>query len=284
MFLGFRKRGLLCRYLDGVQVFYEGEGSGGGGGGETEAEKERRNLDNLLAKKNGDGVALAAQLLGENNNLREDKRKLKVTLSELQGKVPGEGMVLLSADDASAWNAYRELGTPAELKAAVTERDTFKADKDRLEGENATVRRDSLLRDVAADTHSKFAVLKDRDERTPGLEYLKKTVKVDGKDVDQWFVKFKDGDGENAPVKELAYDDFAAEKWSDFLPALKAEPAQEEKGTRHVVQGSGGSNAGGTRFDQIRERNKKEREAGTQQSAPSLETIMHIGTNTPATA
>lgn len=233
------------------RVFFEGEGAGGGGTGGGGDDKERRNLQNLLAKKDGDAMALAAQLLAENAALRDDKRQLKADLATAQAKAPAEGAIILTGADATAYAALKELGTADELKALKTERDDFKTKLETEQANNAKTQRQILLRDVAQAAGFKASVLADRDALTPGLAYEIKEIEAEGKKVPTPFVKFKDGEGEAAPVKELALAEFAQQKWADYLPALHAESQQANhagnagnNAGRHVAQGSGGGGGG----------------------------------------
>ena len=220
-----------------------GSGSGGSGSGNGDDDKARRNLQSLLAKKDGDAMALAAQLLGENADLREDKRGLNKQITDLKAKVPAEDSVILSGDALKTYNDLKALGNLDELKQLKTERDDFKTKYETEQQTNAKNAREMLLRDVADVAGFKVSVLQDRDALTPGLSYELKEVEEDGKKTKRAFVKYKDGEGDSAPVKELALTDFAAQKWSDYLPALQLEASAggNSNGARHVMQGSGGS-------------------------------------------
>jgi hypothetical protein len=94
----------------------------------TPSESER-NLTKLLAKKDGDAMALAADLLTDNAKLREDKRKLSGQLSDAQAKIPGEDSRVLSKDEAAELDAYRALELkPDELKAKLSDYSTTRAE------------------------------------------------------------------------------------------------------------------------------------------------------------
>ncbi len=129
----------------------------------------------------------------------------KDDLKAMRAKLPPDGSVMLAGDDVKHYEAYKGLGTPAEIRKAKEERDTLAA-------ENSTFKRDTELRGVAEKAGVKFAVLKAL--AGPGLTFEPKTVKVQGKDVEIMHVK----DGEAAPVP---IDDYAKKHWSEFLPALK---------------------------------------------------------------
>lgn len=78
-------------------------------------------VDRLVGKYGNERAALAV-LADESIDYRE-------TLRELKAKAPGEGAVVLSADDAKQWEAFRALGKPAkDIATALTERDTLAAE------------------------------------------------------------------------------------------------------------------------------------------------------------
>jgi hypothetical protein len=265
----------------------------GDGGVPDDKDKENKNLTALLAKNNGDAMALASQLLSENADLRAERRTWRTEKTTLEGKALKDGQVAVSADDAKALDAYKPLGTPDELKVIKTEHGTFKTDKERLEGENtalkaneAKTKRENDLRDVADVEGYKFSVLADRDSATPGLTYEIKDVEVDGKKVKKAFVKFKNGEGDNAPIEEKALSEFATQKWADYLPALQATDTQNtDASKRHVSQGGGGGNNNGGGSGSIYERARKEAEERNktpQAQGPSLEDRLHLRTNATA--
>ncbi len=259
-----------------------GSGSGGGGNNNSDDDKARRNLENLLAQKNGDAIALSAQLLAENAGLRDDKRGLNKQITELKAKVPAEDAVVLSGDDLKAYNDLKALGNLDELKQLKTERDDFKTKYETEQKTNARNAREMLLRDVADNVAPgdkwKFSVLRDRDALTPGLSYEIKDVEENGQKAKRTFVKYKDGEGDSAPVKELALSDFASQKWSDYLPALQLGASAnggQNGGARHVAQGSGGSNGKGSIFDSIR-KEAEEKNKAAKPDGPSVEERMNM--------
>ncbi len=84
----------------------------------TETDSER-NLTKLLGKKDGDAMALAADLLTENAQLRADKRALNGQLTVAQDKLPADGSLVLGKADAERYNLYKNLGTVDEVTAKV---------------------------------------------------------------------------------------------------------------------------------------------------------------------
>jgi hypothetical protein len=163
--------------------------------------------DGLVAK-HGDPTAALLVLLGENYKARD-------TVRELKAKLPADGSLVLTGDDAKAWSRYRAAGDPKTVEAALTERDAY-----RTEAEG--YRRDKHHADVAAVAGYKPAVLT-RLATTDGL-----SLRVDdgkdklGKPVKLAVVVAKGADDKET-VTPLA--DYAAAHWQDFLPALAAVSA-----------------------------------------------------------
>lgn len=201
--------------------FYFDNDSGGSGGVEQSFQK-------ALDKRNNDGVALARELYDDNYNLRKKNRELSDEATQLRGKVPAEGAVMLSADEATAWQAYKALGTHEEVKTAIEQRT-------QLQGQLDALQREAALRDAAAAAGYKFSVLQDRDKvaRIDGkeLSYAVKEVEKDGTKSRVAFVK--DGDTEK-PLTE-----YAQEQWGEFLPSLQAQGSQQQNGTPFPSQHSG---------------------------------------------
>jgi hypothetical protein len=186
-------------------------GQGAGNGGQQQQDDQgaadRQQLQGLLARHNNDAMAVVATLLSENHSLRDERRQLR-------GQIPAQGAVVLSGEQATAWQAYQQLGAIADVQTALTERET-------TQKELATLRQDLLLRDVASLAKFDLDVLK-----TIGgnLSYVIKDATENGKAVKQVLVK----DGET----ETPIEKYAEAKWGKFLPSLKTEtPARPAIGT-----------------------------------------------------
>lgn len=96
-----------------------GDGNGGGNGGPPPDPKPDASLQRRI-KEAGNAGALAGTLYAENQHLQSQN-------AALRAKLPKDGDVVLSGDDVAAWNEFRALNLkPAEIKAAVGERDTLK--------------------------------------------------------------------------------------------------------------------------------------------------------------
>lgn len=160
----------------------------------------------LAAKHSNDGIGLA-------RNLFDQLQAANAKLSEISGKVPGEGSLVLTAEQAKAWSKYSTLGKPDEVKAWIEEGNTAK-------GEVAKFAREKVVRtvaDVAGFDPDVLATLAGDLEFEIADETVKgKTVKV---------AKVKDGD-QSTPL-----DKYAESKWAKFLPSLKPSTAPKPLGT-----------------------------------------------------
>lgn len=192
-------------------------------------------FQNRLNKMNGDAMAFATQLFDENYQHRSEIRDLKK-------KVPGEGSVVLSKEEAASYEAFKALNLkPEEVKTKLESVST-------LEGENATLKRKDTLRDVAGAAGFKLSVLEDRDRSIEGLEYILKDEK--DKQGNARKVAYVKHEGKEVPIEQ-----FASEKWADYLPALQGGQA-----TTPIKPGNGGDPppAGGSNlFDRIRNKVKE---------------------------
>ena len=183
-------------------------------------------LQALLAKANGDAMGVAGLLYSENFQYREQLRQLKEQLTAAQGRVPGEGAVVLTPEQAKAWAAYQALGTVEVITQGLKERDT-------AQGELGSLRRATTLREAAETCGFDADVL---GTLAGGLEFVLQDVTVDGKTVKAAFVK----DAQGAQVR---LEEYARQKWEKFTPALI--PARGQGGGG---QWSGASGQQGTKL------------------------------------
>src|SRR5689334_22896879 len=103
----------ILRTISALRPCYEpdtgnpgGAGTGPSGGNPNPATPpadDRQNLQGLLARHNNDAMAVVATLLSENHSLRDERRQLR-------GQLPAQGAVVLSTEQASAWQSYVQLG------------------------------------------------------------------------------------------------------------------------------------------------------------------------------
>jgi hypothetical protein len=162
----------------------------------------------LLEKHQNDTARVAEKLYDENHSYRQ-------TIRELKGKVPGEGSLVLNADQAKSWTAYLELGKPEQLAALKGEHSQFATERQAAAREK--------LHAAAAEAHGyKVGVLSrliDQDK----LEIEIKDVSVNGKTAKVAHVK--DGD------TLTPLPDYAKANWSDFGDALPKTPDVKPIGT-----------------------------------------------------
>lgn len=178
---------------------------------------------NNIATRQGGQDAAGVLLLQENKEYRAEIKGLKAELEQARGKVPADGSVILSAEDAAAWNAYKELGKPEEIKSM----------KDEYQG----LQRDAVYREVAEAHGYKPAVL----SQLPGvgeLNFEVREIEKDGQKSKAAFVT--NGDGQERPLSE-----YASEKWADFMPALAVEATSQQQTsfTPFPKQSTGGGQA-----------------------------------------
>lgn len=176
--------------------------SGGDGKADAETPPPAPDLGKLVQDaiaKAGDPNAAMKSLVADNYALRDDLRAARA-------KLPADGSVVLSGDDARDWGQYRQFGKPGDLRKTIDEHKSL--------GERvATHERDETLRGVSEKAGVEFAVLKTLAGSTLVFGETKGKDKV-GKEIT--IVTVKDGEAQPVP-----FDEYAAAKWGKFLPALK---------------------------------------------------------------
>lgn len=157
-----------------------------------------------LVSKHGDSTAALKVVIGENYEYR-------TRLREMKAQLPKDGGLVLSADDAKAFSAFRALGTPDELKTALEAGKTasdqvtrFAREKTHNHAASLTGFKPSVLAALAEKDKAEIVVIPGKDKA--------------GKDIEVAHVK-----GEGDKTTPLA--EYAESKWKDFLPALKVVAA-----------------------------------------------------------
>lgn len=181
-------------------------------------------LQRLIDRNGGNQDAVGVMLMRENHDLREERRQLRTQVSDLEKKVPGDGVVVLSADDVKKWQAYQALNlTPEQVTEVVTERDTLKgslAEKDRSErirnAAEAAGFKPAVLMDL---TTAKGLHVEVRDEDVEVTEGGKKVTRK-GKVP---YVR-PAGDEKAQLVKLTTYVD---QNLADYKPALQATATKQ---------------------------------------------------------
>jgi hypothetical protein len=212
----------------GIQWCFGGEGTGGAGGAEPPA---RTTASDVLNRYSGDAIRMAervSQLENDNFKLREKNRDANAENATLKTKLPGEGAVILTAEQAQAWEAYQKLGKPEDVtrdldagRAAITK----SADYERRE----------LLDTAAKDLNFKPGLLKTLME---GKTVERREVEVrqqDGttKKEPQYFLVSEAG----GQKTEKPLHDYFKEQGDDVLQSLDAG----EGGTSNVSTHAGGT-------------------------------------------
>lgn len=191
-----------------------------------------RSLESLISRSGGSD-ATNVLLFNDNKELRDELRDLKT-------KVPKDGAVVFSKEDADALVAYRALGQPDELGVAVTERDDFKAQSVKAAKSKA---RDEAVKLSGYDPE-KFGVLGFANEyeySTEG-ETAYATREVDGK-------------VEKKPITEII-----TERAGSMADALKAGNSAQSSKATFVKQGVNGSNPTNV-YERVRNEVKQKEEA-----------------------
>jgi len=218
-------------------VFFEGEGGGGGGGGASDDPPARQNPADVAARYSGDAVRMASQIVElerDNYNLRSKNRDFKAEVETLKGKVPGEGAVVLTADQAKALEAYQKLGKPDELATQLEA------------GRTALAESDTFKKAIALEQAAKVANFK------PGvLKLLGRDLNIEIREVEVQkedgttekkvaaFVKLQDAAG---AASEKPLRDYFKEQGEDVLSSLEAGEVQLN-GSMHDAQA--GAQSGG---------------------------------------
>lgn len=189
------------RFMRGIYYDKDGGGEGGGSGsgqGGSGLEQRLEQAFANLANRQGGTDAAGVLLLQENRAYRDQIRELQQQLQDLQGQVPADDAVVLSGDDATAWQAYQELGAPDELRQ---QREQYQ-----------TLQRRQLLTEAAKTAGYKVSVL----EKLAGDVTVElREQRQDGKAMQLPYVV----DGDNATL----LTEYAEQHWTDFLPSLREQ-------------------------------------------------------------
>jgi hypothetical protein len=192
-----------------------------------------------LVQRQGGADAAAFLLYQENHSYREKLRQAEQQLRDLQGKLPGEGAVVLDADKAKAWEAYQALGAPDEVK--------------KVRDEYAGLKREAHFRTVA-EVHGFNPVVLAGLPGAADLTIELGEETLNGKTAKVAYVVQQDG-------KKIALPDYAKQTWEPFLPALQQgnQPTQT-KGTPFVRQQTGSGAAPANKVEEWREKQRKAQE------------------------
>jgi hypothetical protein len=195
-------------------------------------------VEGFLAKHQNNATAAVAELYRDNYDLREKNRTLKSEKEAAEKKIPAEGSVVLSADEAKVFEAYSQLGTPDQLKKSIEEAKTSKDELGKL-------KRSQILRDVADIEGMNPSVLS-RLASDMELE-IEEYSEIENGESKAKKRALAVVDGRKEPLKT-----FATREWVDFLPSLNNSAANagnngKQAGVTYPQQGTGGTGSqGGT--------------------------------------
>jgi hypothetical protein len=185
----------------------------GGGNATTDSERDpasRPGSDpKALIREHGGASGAVLALLRKVDKLEADNYSLRKERRELKGKIPGDGVRILTVDEAKDLEAYRALGKPDEIGRAVAERDGL--------------RRAEHYRDVAALLGWKSTVFSDlADAKKLRVEIDPNWKGPDGKAAPARtalvVAKGEDGTETRTPLA-----DHVESQWPDYLPALRQQ-------------------------------------------------------------
>lgn len=192
----------------------------GDGGGSSRGRRSQNELTAQLLRlieKRGGGEsgaqAVALKLLDDNEKARDGRRKFKERAEAAEAKIPKEGEVVLSKEDAASFELYKALGKPDEVKKKIedgTTAATTLSERDRQSAiaEAATLAQipNAKLLAKLADPKKENFIVELRDEIREG-----KSVKV----------PFARKNEDKAAFMPLM--DFAKKELVDYMPALLAK-------------------------------------------------------------
>lgn len=223
--------------IDTMGLAWFGDGSGNPSPDAPPPQADPQAGFQRLVERQGSTDAAAFLLYQENYNYRERLRQAEQQLQDLQGRLPGEGSVVLSVEQAQTWQSYQALGQPDEVQQRIS-------DYNRLQQE-------AHFRSVAEVCGFNPVVL----AGLPGVSDL--TIELgeetaNGKAVRVAYVVQADG-------KKIALPDYAKQTWGAFLPALQAG-SQQQAGPRFIHQQTGSGSPAQSAAEAWRDRQRKAQE------------------------
>lgn len=163
-----------------------------------------------LGKHNNDALSLARESFSTAESLRTQ-------LAETRAKLPKEGSVILAGDDVAAWEAFRALGKPDEIKATIAEHGTLKT-------QIAQRARQDLYGEISKSHGWNPAALAD----VPGIDEMDLIVKDgtrNGKPAKIAHLRETVKEGDKEIVKETPLDAHIQKTRPHLMPALTAGQA-----------------------------------------------------------
>ena len=194
------------------------DGDCGGSGGNTDEKPPKREVVEEVVKKHGSENAALLWAMSKIHDLEKDNHGQREEIRITKGQLPKDGSRVISAEEASAFDAYRAFGKPEDIGSKLKEREKFEGDvkKFNREKEIKTIASSKslgwdadVLNEIAGD--AQFVEIEEKDAKGNTV------AGEDGKPKKIWAVKAADDKEPPIPAKE---------KFSKFLPALV--PAKTE--------------------------------------------------------
>lgn len=192
----------------------------------------RSAFNSALEQRGNDARRLAEFLYDDNHRLREDKRKLRTDLDEVNKRLP-EGAVVLNKEDAAAWETFKALGKPDEVKKTL---EKAASDATELEG----LKFSDMVNQAAGRHNFKPTVLADV-VKARGLKIelgeieVPKAGSTTGEKVKQQ-VAYVVTDDKGTKV---VLADYAKDRLAEYLPSLAAGNGQQQQNGQTWVSQQG---------------------------------------------
>lgn len=194
--------------------------------------QERDEFVTRLIGHHGTAAAALTKLAGEQLKFRRRAQRAEAQVKELQGKLPTDGSVVLTGDEAKAYNEIKSKGltldkVPAQLNDLVELRKTVSTrtrEEDLKEAAGKKYDR-SVLTKLLGDTPLEFQNVNVMKEDKSGIDTIKKP-----------YVVIKNGDKETR--EDL--DTFVEREFKPFMEVLKAKDSTEEGTSSSTESGSTG--------------------------------------------
>lgn len=162
------------------------------------------------------------ELQRKNDRLLRKNRELREQVSEFEEHQPADGAIVLSKDDAAVYEEFKKLNLkPADITAAIAERDTLKAkDTERSDEEKYA--------DAAEALGYENVALFTRMLKREGLHLEFRDVREktdDGKTVVSKIPMVRPSKDDKAALEPL--NDYLEREMPEIVPVLQSEPASD---------------------------------------------------------
>jgi hypothetical protein len=234
------------------------EDDGGAGGGASKQTK----ITALKAKYNGDVERALDEMFEVNARFEKKISKLTTELDTVKAKIPSDGSIVLTKEEAPLWESYKKLGTPDVLVP--------KAQLDDANAKIALIDTEKLNFNAARELGFKGTVFHDLVQ-AKGLHVEIKDENENGKAVKRVYVRPKAD--EKAPL--VLATKHIETQLADYLPSLR------EKATPLIPNMSSAEGVGGNATSVVDSflAGKKEQNKSLAAQNPLLTPTAPAGTN-----